>query len=85
MLLALGTSICHQRFGIQSIGLAKNRPRDVDRIVKSKILDYLERRVVASGKLICEPNARCDFDVFRKPLYDFSKRPNLFFRILARN
>jgi hypothetical protein len=85
MLLALGTGICRQRPGIEPIGLPKHGARDVDRIVKGKILDYFDRRVVAGGELVGESHPGCDFDVFGQPFYDFAKSPDLFFGIPAGN
>jgi hypothetical protein len=83
MLLALGSRICHERSGVEPIGLSKDGPCDVDRIVKGKLFNYFNRGVVTGSKLICESNARCDFDVFCKPSNDLAKSPNLVFRILA--
>jgi hypothetical protein len=55
-------------------------PCDVARIVKGKLIDYFER-AVARSQLVCESNARRDFDVFGKPSYDFAKSPNLILNI----
>src|SRR3981189_3550343 len=85
MLLAFGSCICNQGVGVEPPGLPKDGAGDVDRIVRSKLLDDVARRVVAGRKLVCEPYARGDFDVFSKPSDDFAESPDLFFGIPAGN
>jgi hypothetical protein len=65
--------------------LPKNGPGHVDRIVESKFLDYVDRRVVTGCELICESNARRYFNFFREPSYDFAESPDLLFGISADN
>ena len=67
------------------IGLPKHGASDVDRVIKSKFFDYVDRRVVAGRKLVCKSNARGKFNFFRKPFYDFAESPNLIFGIPTRN
>src|SRR5579863_5689337 len=85
MALALGSCVCHQRFGVDPFGLPEHRAGDVDRIVKSELVDDLDRRVVAGSELVCEPHARRDFDIFGKPSDDFAKGPDLILGIAAGN
>jgi len=83
MLLAFASCIFNQHFDIEPLGLPKDRTGNVDRIVKCKFSDYVERCVVAGCELVCEANARGNFDFFRKSTYDFAESPNLVFGIAA--
>src|SRR4051812_23773323 len=81
MLLAFTSCIGDQSFDFQPLRGPEHRPRDVDRIVKSKFVDYTERRVVAGSKLGRQPNSRVELNFLREPPYDLAEGPNLIFGI----
>src|ERR1700730_8592967 len=85
MLLIFGSRSGNQRFDVEPLRLSKDRPSDVDRIVRRKFLDNFEWRIIAGSQLTCKSSASAKFNLLGKPTDYFAESPNLIFRIGAGN
>jgi hypothetical protein len=85
VLLTFGSRAGDQRLDIEPLRLSKDRPSDIDRVVRCKSVDYFVWRVVAGSSLVCQSNARAEFNFLGEPTNDFAESPNLVFRIGAGN
>ena len=83
MRLAFGADIGHQSGGLEPLGLPQHGAGDLDRIVKGKLVDDVDRRAVEAGQPLGKLRAGRDFDLVRQPPDDLAEGPYLVVAVAA--
>jgi len=65
--------------------MPKDWAGDIDRIVKGKFIDDIDRSIVSASQSLGKLDARRHFNLVGQSFDHFSKRPDLIFSIPARN
>lgn len=85
MRLAFGAGIGDQRIGLEALGLPEYRAGDIDRIVKGKLMDDVDRGAVEASELSGKLRAGSDFDFVRQSSDHGAECPYLVVAVAAGN
>jgi hypothetical protein len=77
MRLAFGADISDQGVSLEPHGLLQYGGGDLDRIVKGKFMDDIDRSIVEASQPPCKLGAGGDFDLIREPADHLAKGPYL--------
>ena len=83
MRLTFDAGVGNQGVSLESFGFPEDGTGDIDRIVKSKFMDDIDRGIVEVGQPVCKLCAGGDFNLIRKPPDDLAKGPDLVVTIPA--
>ena len=75
--LALGPGVGDEGANIEPLGVPQDRARDIDRVVKGKLADDIERCVIGAGQSPCELDPGRQFDLLGEAADGFAKNPDL--------
>src|SRR5229473_8148524 len=83
MRLAFGADVGHQGVSLEALGLPEYRAGDLDRIVKGKFMDDIDRRLVDACQPLCKLRAGGNFNLVRQSPDDLAEGPYLVITIAA--
>ena len=81
--LAFGGGVGNQGVIVELLGFAEYGAGDIDRIVKGKLVDDVDRGIVEVGQPFCKLRAGGDFNFIGQTPNDLAKGPYLIVAIAA--
>ncbi|MGY3343044.1 hypothetical protein ACVWYK_001813 [Bradyrhizobium sp. USDA 4470] len=83
MRLALCHGALDQHLLVDAVGAAQHRPCDLDLVIEGKLLDDVERGVIATRHQFGELRPRGDLDLVGEPADDFAEHADVVIDIAA--